>query len=282
MSQPKSPSLNALRAFEAVARLSSLKLAALELGVTQSAVSRQLTALEQQLDTRLIFRDNKVHSLTETGKILAPELTTLFRRLDNLIHFVQNKQDQQKQIIRLGVSDELLQYWFTKHIQSIREIFLSLEFQFFPVPEYVHQGNQEQLLYSLLNFEVDCIFIFGHYEHSQLTQFPLAQIDLQQYTYLDTTDPTECLPFIAKSNQPSESFINHASTTSKAAIAQAQGLAFEAPALYQLEQHLPSLQKRLANTKQAALSAYIRKGSDTELGIAALITWLSYHFNTEA
>ena len=45
------PSLNALRAFEAAGRLGLMKLAAEELNVTHSAVSRQIQHLEELLGT---------------------------------------------------------------------------------------------------------------------------------------------------------------------------------------------------------------------------------------
>ena len=47
------PSLNALRAFEAMARTGRATLAADELHVTHSAVSRQVKALEEALGVRL-------------------------------------------------------------------------------------------------------------------------------------------------------------------------------------------------------------------------------------
>lgn len=61
MNQNSLPSLNALRVFETVARQGSFKAAAAELGVTQSAISRQMSTLEEQLGIRLIQRDNRVH-----------------------------------------------------------------------------------------------------------------------------------------------------------------------------------------------------------------------------
>ena len=51
----KLPPLNALRCFEAAARLLSLKQAASELCVTASAVSQQIARLEEALNTRFLF-----------------------------------------------------------------------------------------------------------------------------------------------------------------------------------------------------------------------------------
>ncbi|RCI97704.1 LysR family transcriptional regulator, partial [Klebsiella pneumoniae] len=52
----KLPPLNALRCFEAAARLLSLKLAASELCVTPSAVSQQIARLEETLNVPLFIR----------------------------------------------------------------------------------------------------------------------------------------------------------------------------------------------------------------------------------
>ncbi len=61
------PSISALLAFEAVARLGSATAAAQELSLTQSAISRQLKALEHQLDVKLIRRQGRQLILTDAG-----------------------------------------------------------------------------------------------------------------------------------------------------------------------------------------------------------------------
>lgn len=53
------PNLNALRAFCEVARTKSFTLAAKELGVTQSAVSKQVAVLEKQLKKQLVIRKHR-------------------------------------------------------------------------------------------------------------------------------------------------------------------------------------------------------------------------------
>ena len=62
------PSLTALRAIDALARLGSATAVAEELGLTQSAVSRQLQALEHQLGAQLIARKGRGMVLTQTGQ----------------------------------------------------------------------------------------------------------------------------------------------------------------------------------------------------------------------
>jgi len=75
------PPLNALRAFEAAARLGSFSAAAQELRVTDSAVSQQVRTLERYLGTRLFKRLPRGLLLTELGGTYLPVLTAGFDRL---------------------------------------------------------------------------------------------------------------------------------------------------------------------------------------------------------
>ena len=61
------PSLTALRTFEAVGRLGSIKTAAQELNVTPAAVTYQLRLLEEDLHADVINRAAKGVSLTKAG-----------------------------------------------------------------------------------------------------------------------------------------------------------------------------------------------------------------------
>jgi LysR family glycine cleavage system transcriptional activator len=61
------PPLNALRAFEAVARLGNMQQAANELCVTHGAVSRQVKQLESWLGVTLFERSQRSMSLNEVG-----------------------------------------------------------------------------------------------------------------------------------------------------------------------------------------------------------------------
>lgn len=69
-SQPRLPSLDLLKAFEASARLLSFTKAGEELHLSQSAVSRQIQDLEDQLGVRLFQRRHRALALTEAGQAL--------------------------------------------------------------------------------------------------------------------------------------------------------------------------------------------------------------------
>ena len=77
------PSLSLLTAFEAAARTGSVTAAARELDLTQSAVSRQIKALEEQLGVALFYRERQTIRLTVAGDSYAREIREALRRISN-------------------------------------------------------------------------------------------------------------------------------------------------------------------------------------------------------
>jgi LysR family glycine cleavage system transcriptional activator len=86
------PPLNALRAFEASARLGSFVAAAGELRVSAAAVSQQVRRLESYLDTTLFQRLARGLVLTETGRDYLPELSAGFDLLGESTARVRTKR----------------------------------------------------------------------------------------------------------------------------------------------------------------------------------------------
>ena len=77
------PSLSLLAAFEAAARTGSVTAAARELDLTQSAVSRQILALEKQLGVALFIRQRQTIRLTLAGDGYAREIRDALRRISS-------------------------------------------------------------------------------------------------------------------------------------------------------------------------------------------------------
>jgi LysR family glycine cleavage system transcriptional activator len=75
------PPFAALRAFEAAARLGSFRDAAAEIGVTASAVSHQVKALEEWIGALLFERAIRAVRLTEEGRTLARDVASGFGTL---------------------------------------------------------------------------------------------------------------------------------------------------------------------------------------------------------
>ena len=76
------PPLRALTAFEAAARLGSFRLAAGELGITRSAISHQVKALEQRLGIQLFRRDARRAELTQVGQGYFPPIREAFDQIE--------------------------------------------------------------------------------------------------------------------------------------------------------------------------------------------------------
>jgi LysR family transcriptional regulator, glycine cleavage system transcriptional activator len=80
---PRRPlSLTWLRAFEAVARHLNFSAAAGELSVTQSAISRQIKALEDELGAALFIRGTRHVELTQHGRTLLAAVEAGLPRID--------------------------------------------------------------------------------------------------------------------------------------------------------------------------------------------------------
>ena len=104
------PPLNALRAFEAAARLSSVSQAAEQLNVTHGAVSRQLKVLEEHLGVSLFVKEGRGLKLTDAGIRLRDASSEAFDRLRNLC--AELTQSQVNAPFVLGCSGSLLARWF--------------------------------------------------------------------------------------------------------------------------------------------------------------------------
>jgi len=87
------PPLNAVRAFETSARLQSFSRAALELNVTQSAISHQVRTLEDYLNVPLFRRLSNGIELTPEAKRILPVATNAFETLSRAMLDISAKRE---------------------------------------------------------------------------------------------------------------------------------------------------------------------------------------------
>lgn len=112
------PSLNALRAFEAAARLGSFKLAADELMVTPGAVAAQIKALEAEFDAELFHRQARGVSLTALGQAIAPRFSTAFDALSGAVRELRRQAAPRK--VHIVTSPALAQLWLAPRLPQLR------------------------------------------------------------------------------------------------------------------------------------------------------------------
>jgi LysR family transcriptional regulator, glycine cleavage system transcriptional activator len=79
------------RAFEAVARHQSFSHAALELSLTQPAISRQIQSLEEEIGTTVFIRNTRTVELTGAGSRLYRQIPTLIQKLDATVKQIRRE-----------------------------------------------------------------------------------------------------------------------------------------------------------------------------------------------
>jgi len=110
----KLPSPIALRSFEAAARNLSFTRAAQELYVTQSAVSHQVRALEEELGIRLFLRLTRQLRLTEAGSALLLAVRGAFDRIEETVE--ELKASSGSSPLRISLTTYLAARWFTRRL----------------------------------------------------------------------------------------------------------------------------------------------------------------------
>ncbi|MCF6368005.1 LysR substrate-binding domain-containing protein [Rhizobium halophilum] len=113
------PPLNPLRAFEATARLASVSAAARELRVTHGAVSHQLRALEESLDTTLFERGGRRLKLTAAGALLLPAVTQAFNGIAAAT--AQMKRPATAGSLSITCVPALLSFWILPRLSSFTD-----------------------------------------------------------------------------------------------------------------------------------------------------------------
>lgn len=93
------PPMNALRAFEAAARLRSIKLAGKELCVTSGAISQHIKKLEDSLCVKLFYREHNQIVLTEHGKALSDCMSSVIREMRTTVRNIRAHSAQRELVV---------------------------------------------------------------------------------------------------------------------------------------------------------------------------------------
>ena len=116
--RPKGPPLNALRAFEAAARLGSFASAADELSVTAGAISQQIKQIEAWAGTALFLRRAQGVALTPSGQQLLAPLTRAFDSLSEATTVLRSLAP--KPVLNIATLPSIAQLWLQPRLADIR------------------------------------------------------------------------------------------------------------------------------------------------------------------
>jgi DNA-binding transcriptional LysR family regulator len=113
------PSLDPLKGFEAAARHLSFTKAAAELFLTQSAISRQIQTLEDQLGVKLFRRETRRLSLTPEGEVLHRATAEMLARLADVCAGLKAAQRRPRVTVSAAVG--MASLWLVPRLAAFQE-----------------------------------------------------------------------------------------------------------------------------------------------------------------
>jgi len=116
--RPKGPPLNALRAFEAAARLGGFANAAEELCVTPGAISQHIRALEDWIGADLFERRSQGVRLTTLGAEALPGFATAFDAMGAAVHGLRNAA--RHGTLHIAALPSVAQLWLSPRLPAVR------------------------------------------------------------------------------------------------------------------------------------------------------------------
>lgn len=123
--RPRLPSLNALRAFEAAARLESFSKAADEIGVTAGAVTQQIRQLEATLGFAVFRRLPQGVALTDAAREALPRLTRGFDMLGQAVQALREAQPNRP--LAIAALPCIAQLWLSPRLPALQAAFPDLQ-----------------------------------------------------------------------------------------------------------------------------------------------------------
>jgi DNA-binding transcriptional LysR family regulator len=141
-----------LRTFRQVAALGSITAAAQVLGYTQSAVSRQIAALEEAFGARLFERGARGVQLTEHGRALQPHADALLARLDDARRELEAIDRLERGRLRVGAFPTAAAALIPRAMSAFRDAHPSVELS-------LEEGTTRRQLARLQAGDVDVAVI---------------------------------------------------------------------------------------------------------------------------
>ncbi|EGL83340.1 transcriptional regulator, LysR family [Caldalkalibacillus thermarum TA2.A1] len=144
--------LRQLKYFIEVAKREHVTHAADALHVAQSAVSRQISNLEDELGVQLFIREGRNVKLTPVGKLFLEHIEIAIREIDKAVQEVKEFLDPESGVIRIGFPNSLAANTLPKVISAFREKHPKIRFQ-------LRQGILSTLINSVVKGEIDLAFV---------------------------------------------------------------------------------------------------------------------------
>lgn len=168
--------LRQVEVFVATAQKGSVTQAAAAIGMTQSAASMALADFERQLGSLLFDRIGRRLALNENGRMLYPKAVEMIERAQEIEGLFDG--DGRAVNLRLGASSTIGNYLLPRLIGQLRTQRPGSRIQ-------LEVGTTQQVINSLLNFEIDVGFVEGPCMHADVEAIAWREDRLAVCTRLD-------------------------------------------------------------------------------------------------
>ena len=142
--------LRQIEYFIAVSDRQSFTEAAEALHISQSAVSQQIKALENELGTALLSRHNRTFSLTPAGELFYRKAAVILSDVEKMIKEVKSVNDPKQAVLRIGYLNCYGGTEFQDAVSRFSEKYPEVRLS-------ILSGNHENLYEALVNETVDLV-----------------------------------------------------------------------------------------------------------------------------
>ena len=168
----KDINLNSLKIFFEVASSKSYLEAANKLFISQPAVSRSMLKLEEEMNTQLLYKNNKGISLTPSGQVLFNFLKTVKDSFDICQREIMTIDDIEKGSLVIGVQSHIVRNYLMDKIADFRIKHPNIKIELIDMPTY-------QLIERVENRKIDFAIDSSPIEtsYNNITIIPIKSIN---------------------------------------------------------------------------------------------------------
>ncbi|CAN5162000.1 LysR family transcriptional regulator [soil metagenome] len=160
-----------LKVFYTVAQRLSFTRAAVELFITQPAITKHIKELEQQLSVQLFKRNGNNITLTAAGKVLVQYAEKIFQNYTDLENELAQLTNIEAGSLHIGASTTVAQTILPKLLALFKKTYPAISFTFI-------QGNTDFITQQILAGKIDIAIVEGAAHYPQLAYAPFARDEI--------------------------------------------------------------------------------------------------------
>jgi DNA-binding transcriptional LysR family regulator len=160
--------LNQIRGFEAASRLGSFKAAGEELNISPTAISHQISNLEDKLGVLLFERKTRSVKLTLDGVKLAQVANQALQQLSTTLDEISSKQS----VLRVATTTSFASMWLVPNLASFQKKYPEIEIE-------IKTG--EELIDMRLERGIDLVVRYGSFDENNVNATKLVTESVGAY-----------------------------------------------------------------------------------------------------